>query len=98
MGLARRILQIYLDSSGPLMTQIEQAIAASDADTLRRAAHSLKSSSANVGAETLSSLFKGLEGLGKDGKLDQASMTFAETRREYERVVIEIRTLLVERT
>ena len=96
MGLARRILQIYLDSSGTSMAQIEQAIAASDVETLRRAAHSLKSSSANVGAETLSGLFKQLEGLGKDGKLEQAGRAFPATRREYAQAVNEIRTLLAE--
>ena len=96
MGLARRILQIYLTSSGTSMARIEQAIAASDAETLRRAAHSLKSSSANVGAETLAGLFKQLEGMGKDGKLDQAGRAFAETRREYGQAVNEIRMLLAE--
>ncbi|MBL8415756.1 MAG: response regulator [Propionivibrio sp.] len=96
MGLARKILQVYLDSSGTLMAQIEQAIVAGDGETLRRAAHSLKSSSANVGAETLSGCFKQLESLGRDGQLVKASTDFAETRREYEQAVIEISTLLTE--
>ena len=96
MGLARRILKIYLDNSGALMAQIEQAIDVGDGESLRRAAHSLKSSSANVGAETLSGCFKQLESLGRDGQLVKASTDFAETRREYEQAVIEINTLLME--
>jgi len=96
MGLTRKILQVYLDSSGNLIAQIEQAIAAGDGETVRRAAHSLKSSSANVGAETLSGCFKQLESMGRDGKLAKASTEFTETRREYEQAVIEIRTMLAE--
>jgi len=96
MGLTRKILQVYLDSSGTLIAQIEQAIVTGDGETVRRAAHSLKSSSANVGAETLSGCFKQLESLGRDGKLAKASTEFTETRREYEQAVIEIRTMLAE--
>ncbi len=92
--LAREILQIYLDSTGALLSQVEQAIAGGDAEALRRAAHSLKSSSANVGADTLSGLFKTLESLGKESKIDQAGALFDTTRREYEKVGNEIRALL----
>ncbi|MBL8415758.1 MAG: response regulator [Propionivibrio sp.] len=94
MDLARRILKIYLDSSGTLMAQIEQAIDAGDGESLRCAAHSLKSSSANVGAETLSGCFKQLENLGRDGRLVKASTDFVETRREYEQAIFEIRAFL----
>jgi len=96
MGLARQIQQIYLDSTGKLVSQIEQAIATGDAEALRFAAHSLKSSSANVGAETLSGLFKQLEGVGRAGKLDNASTLFDAARREYDQAVNEIRALLAE--
>ena len=96
LGLARKILRIYLDSAGDLVGQIEQAIATGDAEALRRAAHSLKSSSANVGAETLSGLFKQLEELGREGKLDEASSVVDVTRREYDQAVKEIRLLLAD--
>jgi CheY-like chemotaxis protein/HPt (histidine-containing phosphotransfer) domain-containing protein len=98
LGLARKILRVYLDSAGATLGQIEQAIAAGDAEALRRAAHSLKSSSANVGAETLSGLFKQLEGLGREGKPAEAGAVFAETRREYEQAVREIGLLLQDDT
>jgi len=96
MGLARQILQVYLDSSRNTVGQVEQAIATGDSEALRRAAHSLKSSSANVGAETLSGLFKQLEGLGREAKLDEASAVFDGARREYDQAVNEIHTLLAE--
>src|SRR5690606_27399613 len=49
MALAARILGIYADSSGSVFADIEQSMANGDSELLRRAAHSLKSSSANVG-------------------------------------------------
>ncbi|CAH1206655.1 Histidine kinase [Candidatus Nitrotoga sp. BS] len=94
--LARQIMQVYLESTGNMVCQVEQAIAAGDSEALRRAVHSLKSSSANVGAETLSGLFRQLEGLGREGKLDEASALFGVARREYDQAVNEIRALLVE--
>jgi len=96
MGLARQILQVYLDSTGKLVNQAEQAIVAGDAEALRIAAHTLKSSSANVGAETVSALFKQLEVLGREAKLEQASRLFDQARLEYDQAVNEIRTLLEE--
>jgi signal transduction histidine kinase/CheY-like chemotaxis protein/HPt (histidine-containing phosphotransfer) domain-containing protein len=96
MGLARQILQVYLDSTGKLVSQAEQAIAAGDAEALRFAAHSLKSSSANVGAETVSALFKQLEAFGREAKLEQASRFFDQARHEYDQAVNEIRALLAE--
>jgi two-component system, sensor histidine kinase and response regulator len=96
MGLARQILQVYLDSTGKLVSQAEQAIAAGDAEALRFAAHSLKSSSANVGAETLSGLFKQLEGLAREANLGDASALFDGAQREYAQVRHEIGALLEE--
>ncbi len=94
MDLARQILQVYLDSTGDLVRQAEQAIAAGDADSLRFAAHTLKSSSLNVGAETLSDLFKQLEGLGRVANLDGAGALIDLARQEYTQVLKEIRALL----
>ncbi len=96
MGLARQIMQVYLDSTGQLVDQAEQAIVADDAETLRFAAHSLKSSSANVGAETLSGLFMQLEGLAKEGRMSDARVLVDSVRREYELARHEINALLEE--
>jgi len=96
MGLAWQVLQVYLDSTGKLVSQAEQAIAAGNAEDLRFAAHSLKSSSANVGAETLSGLFKQLEGCAREGNLGDASALFDSARREYELARHEISALLAE--
>ena len=94
MGLARRLFQLYMDNSYSMLGQIEQAILKADAEALRKTAHALKSSSANVGADKLSSLFKQLEIMGKESRLDEASTLFETTRLEYKRAGNEILTLL----
>ncbi len=93
-GLMRQIVDIFLRSSDPLVVQVQQAVAAGDAETLRQSAHSLKSSSANVGAKTLSELFRSLEGLGREGNLDAAEALLDTMRLEYGQVVDELRQML----
>ena len=95
-GLALRILQVYLDSSLLPLSQIETAIATNDAENLRLAAHALKSSSANVGADRLSGLFREMEAFGRERELERARELYSETRSEYERVIAAARALLAE--
>ena len=94
MTLVGRILRAYLASSAASVEQVEQAVAVGDADALRSAAHSLKSSSANVGAQTLSELFRQLELLGREGRPQEAEALLADMRREYQRAVAQMQQLL----
>jgi CheY-like chemotaxis protein len=96
LGLIKEIMGVYLDNSLALLRQVEQGVIAGDADALRRAAHSLKSSSANVGAEKLSKLFLELEVLGRDGQLTAAKPLLDETRRAYAAATAEMRQLMRE--
>ena len=95
-GLAMRIVRIYIDSSGENWRGIEQAIARRDAEALRLAAHSLKSSTASVGALALANQFRGLEALAKAARMDDAGTLFAAMRGEYERVLAALRDILAE--
>ncbi len=98
MALARKIVRAYLDNAGVLVDQVEQAIGRGDAEALRRAAHALKSSSANVGAEKLSELFRQLEGCGREGRLHEAAALIEPMRREYRLAVHALHQLLAEAT
>ena len=69
------ILRSYLEHAPKLLNEIEQAVAENRLEALARAAHSLKSSSANVGAVQLSELARGLEHRGRQG--DGADLTGA---------------------
>ena len=64
-----RIVQVYLEDAPRLIAQLERAAVANDPIALRVAAHTLKSSSANVGARTLSDAARELEHGARDGTL-----------------------------
>jgi two-component system sensor histidine kinase/response regulator len=59
--LLAQVVQIYLDSTPALIEQLRTGMHRSDHDTIRAAAHSLKSSSANLGANTLAGLCRSVE-------------------------------------
>ena len=93
LALADRILGVYLDTCGKSFTQIEEATAAGDGEGLRRAAHSLKSSSGNVGAKRLYALLREFEGLGRDGGIEAARARLDELRHAFARACAELRAL-----
>ncbi len=95
-GLAHRIARIYIDSSAETLRQVEQAIAGRNAEALRQATHSLKSSTASIGAVTLAGLFRELEALAKAARMDDALVVLGAVRLEYERVLAALRDLLAE--
>lgn len=63
----QQVIDTYLADAVNLLATIRQAITHSNAAELRRAAHSLKSNSANLGATTLTGLARELEELGRVG-------------------------------
>ena len=80
------LIDTYLTDAPALFAQMRSALAAADADTFRRAAHSLKSNSASLGALTLSALAKDLEMMGKAANLKGAAAKIAAADVEYVRV------------
>ncbi len=82
--LLARIISTYVDSSTELARAIRDAVAAGDPQAMAKAAHTLKSSSAQVGAERLSVLCKGVEALGRSGSLEGAAARVAELSAELE--------------
>jgi len=80
------IIGLYLDMAPELLQVMQTAIAHKDAEPLRIAAHTLKSSSANVGARMLSDLCRELEELGRSGSLENAATKFSQLHHEYQRV------------
>jgi len=85
-NLLRKVILLYLDSSSALMKSVREAVGGNDADTLHRAAHTLKSSSAYLGALAFSGMCKELEVMGRDKTLEGAEDRLATFEHEYERV------------
>jgi HPt (histidine-containing phosphotransfer) domain-containing protein len=69
-GLLQRVLGTYKLSLSRLLEQLRAARTGPDTQALRHVAHTLKSSSASVGALTLSALCASVEARVRDGQLD----------------------------
>jgi HPt (histidine-containing phosphotransfer) domain-containing protein len=80
------IVGLYLGRAPELLQALQEAVATRDAEPLRIAAHTLKSSSANVGARALADLCRELEELGRSGSLDNAASKLSLVYDEYRRV------------
>jgi CheY-like chemotaxis protein len=85
-GLFDNILNIYLESSPELVAALETAVEKQDAVGLHAAAHSLKSTSASLGARYLASLCRELEVKGRAEDVETAAPVLAELMVEFERV------------
>ncbi len=72
-GLVVKVIETWIESSRQLLAQLHESLAAGDVRTLHRAAHTLKSSSANVGAMRLSLLAKTLEADADAGRTSDAA-------------------------
>jgi two-component system sensor histidine kinase/response regulator len=82
-GWVEKVLEMYAGSATLLVSTIVSAIDSNDADGAAMAAHSLKSSSANVGALLLSSLCETIELLASDRRLVEARQWVDELQRQH---------------
>ena len=69
-AFVRDLIETYLADAPVQLEGIEEAVAANDAEALIRPAHTLKSSSATVGAMQLAEASRALEMAGRTGALD----------------------------
>ena len=72
IGFVRELVETYLAETPTQLEAMTAALEADDADALVRPAHTLKSSSATVGAMRLSSVARELEMAGRTGALEAA--------------------------
>ncbi len=92
--LVQRVLQTYVESADGYLHQLQQAMVNDDSEGLYRFAHTLKSSSANIGAEGLSEILKQLEAHGKAKQLMDARLLQENLLRCYQRVIVEVKKIL----
>ncbi|MYM37663.1 response regulator, partial [Duganella sp. FT94W] len=93
-ALLERVLQAFLRDTPAQLRGIEQAIAGDDAEQIRKTAHSLKSSSANVGALALAQRCKELEQLGRNHTTAGAAALLADMERSFQAARQALGTLL----
>jgi HPt (histidine-containing phosphotransfer) domain-containing protein len=70
IGFVRELIETYLADTPVQLDAMTAAVEADDAEALVRPAHTLKSSSATVGAMRLSSVARELEMAGRTGSLE----------------------------
>jgi CheY-like chemotaxis protein/HPt (histidine-containing phosphotransfer) domain-containing protein len=85
-NILKKVISLYLYTTPVLMKRVHDAVEGTDSDALRQAAHTLKSSSAHLGALVFSEMCKDLERMGRDRTLEGAKDRVSALEHEYERV------------
>ena len=80
------LVEAYLEDTPHLFLHMRSALADNDAELFRRSAHSLKTSSASLGALQFSEHARELEMLGKNNQLSDAEAAVEALEREYRSV------------
>jgi HPt (histidine-containing phosphotransfer) domain-containing protein len=89
-----RLIMVFLTSSPAILDAMRAALQSADADSLSKAAHSLKSGSLNMGAVGLGNLCATLEKVGRNGTTEKAGDLFARVEQEYAAVETAFRKIV----
>jgi two-component system sensor histidine kinase/response regulator len=84
--LVQKVIAAYVDDTPQHLQTLRQAIAGLDAGSVRKVAHSLKSASANVGAQKLAQLCKEMEHLGRADTTEGAACILTDMEQEFQAV------------
>lgn len=92
--LVKRVLKAFANSAARLMPQLEAARAGADLAAIRYVAHTLKSSSASIGALALSSNCADIEAMVRSAEADHLPERLDAMRRQIDAVLAEIDRML----
>jgi CheY-like chemotaxis protein/HPt (histidine-containing phosphotransfer) domain-containing protein len=81
--LLQKVISSYLTTAPQFFVTMRDAVKRGDGAGVQMAAHSLKSSSANLGATALATFCKELEELGRTNALEKASALLAQAEASY---------------
>ncbi len=98
MDLVIELFQAFLSVAEPGLTDIEHAIANADSKTLTQVTHKLKSAAANIGAKSLSELYRQLEQLGNKGPSQDAEQLLSSLRQVHASTVRSIQEIIESNT
>jgi HPt (histidine-containing phosphotransfer) domain-containing protein len=88
--LVKRVITLYRQEATKLVHGIESACRADDQEVLLRSAHTLKSSSASIGAYALSQVAKQIEHLARQSHLAEAQALLMDLLYEFTRLMDEL--------
>jgi len=86
-----RIVKIYMEKSPDLLGEIESGVAEGDANRVKMAAHTLKSSSAYLGATDLATQCNQLESKAANDDLQDSQSALTELKNSFVAVVDQLR-------
>ena len=89
--LLGKVIGVYFDKTPAIVETMREALAAHDMQAIKEQAHSLKSSSAYVGAEGLSDKCKRIERASGEDDFDEVASLVADIAEEFEAVSAELR-------
>jgi CheY-like chemotaxis protein len=80
------IIDLYIEQSNQLIAELDAAIRAGSARTLEQCAHKFIGASANCGMTAIVPPLRELENMGRAGLLAGAEQSYADVRRQFERI------------
>lgn len=89
----KEITDIFLEDTPSRIVELEESYAAGDAAKFSRAAHSIKGSSANLGAMALRSVAERLEQQSRSDGVASCAHFIAEIKLEFSRAKVELAKL-----
>ena len=89
----REIVSIYIEDTPKRIEDLKKSLAAGDLDSFTRAAHTIKGSSANVGAVALRAVAERLEQIARKDGLGKVAPMIDDCETEFGRAMAELRRL-----
>lgn len=87
------LLDTFVQDSTERISTLREVIKGTDADLIRRAAHSFKGSSSNIGAPQLAALCFELEKKALEKRLDALAVDLDSIEKEFAHVLVLLRSL-----
>jgi HPt (histidine-containing phosphotransfer) domain-containing protein len=89
----REIVNIYVEDTPKRILDLKTCLASGDVKSFTRAAHTIKGSSANVGAQVLKGIGERMEQLSRTEGLGAIAPLVAEAESEFAKVSVELKNL-----
>jgi HPt (histidine-containing phosphotransfer) domain-containing protein len=89
----KEIISIYLEDTPKRIAELKASLAAGDAATFTRAAHTIKGSSSNVGAVALRGVAERMESISKKQGLGAMAPLIADCEAEFARAAADLRAI-----
>ena len=93
--LLKELVEMFLEDTEDRLEKLREAVREEDLESLRHEAHSLRGSSANMGAPTMARISRELEQAGDSGNLGEASELLGTLEQEFGRVRPAMQTVLL---